>query len=153
MLEPYQKKIIELFIKQEMLLSRLYGIFAKHFPKEKNFWADLSGDEKKHAKWLKQLFEAEKKGLVLFDEGRVKTHALNTFIQYLEKKINIAEQGGVTLKEAAVLSLDLERALLEKNAFSHFDGLSKNAEGILNQLMVETGNHIARVESKVKQIK
>ena len=99
MLEPYQKKIIELFIKQEMLLSRLYGIFARNFPKEKNFGAALSGDEKKHANWLKQLFDAEKKGRVLFGEGRVKTHALNTFVQYLEEKISIAEQGVLTFRK------------------------------------------------------
>ena len=134
MLQPYQKKIIELLIRQEMLLSRLYGIFSTHFPKEKEFWTGLSRDEKKHAQWLKQLYEAEKKDLVLFDEGKVRIHALNTFIDYLEKKVHLAGQGGLSPKQAVVLSLDLERALLEKEVFSHFDGLSKKGGGYLESI-------------------
>ena len=64
MLKPYQRKIIELMIRQESLLARLYSLFAEQFLEHSEVWNGLVEEEKKHAAWLEQLFNAGDKGIV-----------------------------------------------------------------------------------------
>ena len=86
-LQHYQEKILSQLIDQEYSLSRLYGLFAEQFPGMTDFWIKLSREEKRHAQLIEKLREAEKKGIVMFDEGKVKTYTLNTFLERLEKII------------------------------------------------------------------
>ena len=69
-LKPYQEKIIQQMIDQERLLSELYALFAKEFPQYSEFWTELSEEEKRHARLIAKLEEAEKKrsGICLMKE-------------------------------------------------------------------------------------
>jgi len=53
-------------IRQESLLSKLYPLFAEQFPEHGEVWDELAREEKKHANWLKQLYDAGEKSIVLF---------------------------------------------------------------------------------------
>ena len=146
MLKPYQKKIIDLLLEQEMLLARLYTTYSKKFQELQDFWRELAKEERQHAKWIQQLYEAEKDSLVLFDEGRIKTYTMKTFISGLEEAL-----GKVELKEfdswrAIVYACDIERSLIEKNVFSHFYGLTENAINVLKLLKKHTDDHLNRLE-------
>ena len=81
-LKPYQEKMIQQFITQERLLSKLYAAFAEKFPSYHEFWKKLSQEEERHARLIEKLSQAEKKGLILFDEGVVKTYTLNAFTHF-----------------------------------------------------------------------
>lgn len=146
MLEPYQKKIIELLFKEEMLLAKLYKLFAVQFPDHKDFWQDLKKDEVRHAAWVKRLYKAEKKNLVAFSEGKIKTYTMNTFIENLEKIIQRAENKEINLKMAVSYTLDLERSLIEKNVFSHFKIIDKKVAAIMTRLESETRRHVKKAE-------
>ena len=140
-LKPYQEKIIALMIRQENLLAALYQCFAERFPEYKEFWNHLAIDEKKHAGWLEQLQAAAQKKVVLFNEGRVKTYTLETLVQGVEEKLSRAEAGGFDLHQALACTVDLERALLEKNAFSHFEAITSKASSVMKFLAQETKDH------------
>ncbi len=153
MLEPYQKKIIELMVKLELLLAKLYKTFAVKFPVYKDFWQGLAKEERMHAGWVKKLYQAEKKDMVAFSEGKVKTYTLNTFIENLEKVIQQAENEEMELKKAIAYTLDFEMALIEKNVFTHFEIVEENMKGIMTKLANETRKHIKKAQDLMEKVR
>ncbi|MCK5509784.1 MAG: hypothetical protein KAI50_14820 [Desulfobacterales bacterium] len=153
MLSDYQKKIIELMCKQELLLAKLYAIFADQFPEHKDFWQELAKDELQHAEWIKKLYHAEEKALVAFSEGRVNPYAMNTYIENLEKTIRLAENKEINLKMAIASTLDFERSLIEKNVFSHFEIIDKKLSGIMTKLESETRRHLKKAEDMMARFR
>ena len=147
MLKPYQKKIIELMIRQESLLSKLYPLFAEQFPEHGEVWDELAREEKKHANWLKQLYDAGEKSIVLFDEGKTKTQTMNIYIEYLMGIIAKAENHELTLPQAITYTMDLENSLIEKNAFTHFDSISEQARSVLKRLALDTESHFKIIQA------
>lgn len=145
MLKPYQKVILDLMTRQESLLAKLYTLLAEQFPEHDEVWNNLAQEEKKHATWLKQLYDAGEKGIILFDEGKVKTFTMNTYIEHLESIIARTENQELTQVQAISFTLDFERSLIEKNAFSHFDSTSEKARSVLTRLIMETENHIKKI--------
>ena len=114
MLKPYQKEIIKLMIRQESLLAKLYTLFTEQFPEHGEVWDELTKEEKKHANWLNQLYDAGEKSIILFDEGKTKTYTMNTYIEHLEGIITRVENREVTLPQAISYTLDFERSLIHR---------------------------------------
>lgn len=150
-LKPYQEKIIQQMVTQEKLLSRLYALFAQQFPEYAEFWGKLSKEEETHSKLIEKLWEAEKKGLVFFDEGKVKTYTLNLLIGRLEEVVEKAERRGFDLPAAFACAVDYESALIEKNVFTHFDSLNDKIKGSLKILQDETLKHVERIRHMQKE--
>ncbi len=151
MLKDYQEKIIALLIKQEVVMATLYDKFAERFPAQKDFWQKLAKEERKHAAWLEQLYDAIQKSVVLFEEGKVKYYAMDTFIEWVEGAIAKVDAGEINEQQAFFLSRDMERSLIEKNVFSHFEGVSDKAKGVLKFLVDQTEGHVQLVEEMCKQ--
>lgn len=151
-LKPYQEKIIALLLQQETLLANLYHTFAQKFPEHEQFWSQLAHEEEKHAGWLEQLRVATEKKIVLFSEGRIKTYTLETFVQGLEEKLDRARADGFDARQALACAIDLERCLIEKNAFSLFEGLTEKASSIMKFLAKETREHLSLAENLYREI-
>ncbi|MDP3283525.1 MAG: hypothetical protein Q8M56_03780 [Desulfobacterales bacterium] len=151
-LKPYQEKIIQQMIDQERLLSKIYALFAEKFPQYIEFWMELSREEEHHAVLIEKLREAEKKGLVFFDEGKTRTYTLTVFITYLEDQYQRALQKECGIASAFSCALDLEQALIEKEAFSRFDSLNEKTSDVMNKLKFETKKHIEKIRLKRKEI-
>jgi len=143
---PYQEQILHQYQTQETLLSKLYSVFAGKFPEYKEFWERLSLEEDKHALLVEKLSQAAMKGLVLFDEGKIKTFALDTFIKRLETLIAKAEKGEIKARPAFTFAADYETSLIEKNIFTRFEALSEKSKNVLRLLNSETLEHIERVK-------
>ena len=153
MLSDYQKKIIELMGEQELLLAKLYNIFADQFLDHKDFWQDLAKDELQHAEWVKKFYQAEKEDLVAFSEGKVNVYSMNAFIENLEKTIQRAENGEINLKMAISYTLDFERSLIEKNTFSRFEIIDEKLAGIMTKLESETRRHLKKAEDMMARFR
>jgi len=151
-LTPYQDKIIDLMLKQEAMLAKLYQAFAKKFPEHEALWNKLAREEEKHAGWVEQLHVASQKKVVLFTEGRIKSQALETFVQGLEEKIERAEADGYNVRQALVCTIDLERTLIEKEVFSHFVGITEKASNVMKFLAKETKEHLELAENLYAKI-
>jgi len=152
MLEPYQKKIIELMVKQELLLGRLYTIFADRFPALEKTWLEMAREELKHAEWVKKLYLAEKKELVAFDEGKTRTYTLKIFIENLEKVIRQAQDGEMTIQKAVAYTRDFEMSLIEKNAFARFEVVDERVQGVLTRLQSDTRRHARKAQEMMAAI-
>lgn len=151
MVDESQREIIALLYKQEMLLAKLYQLFAGQFPEQAGFWESLSKEELTHASWIKQLLEAEQKGIVSFQNDKLNAKALKTYIAHLEKAVEKANAGGFTARSALAYTLDFERSLVEKKAFTGFKGITKKADVVLDRLHQETQRHAQKVEEMMKQ--
>jgi len=150
-MKDYQKRILELLLKQEDLLSKLYKSFADKFPELKDFWTQLSQSEIQHVNWIKKLYALEKQKEILFHEDKIKTYTVKAFVDYIEKTIKKTEDNdNLTVLNALSYTIDLESALLEKNIFAHFIGLTEKMEGILNLLSEDTKNHVKKAK-KMKE--
>ncbi len=151
-LQPYQEKIIEQLIRQERMLSELYTCFAGHFPKYAEFWNALAEEERRHARLIEKLRDAISQGKVVFDEKKIKTYTLDTFIERLEDILTRAKRGEFNLASAFAHAVDYESALIEKNVFSHFDSLSGKIKGTLGILQKETAGHVDRIKEKRREM-
>lgn len=149
-IESYQEKILAQLIEQESLLSKLYGLFARQFPEQGEFWTKLSREEERHARLIEKLRDAAQKGTVHFDEGKIKTYTLTAFIGQLYKVVEKAERGEFTLSSAFAYAVDYESALIEKNVFTRFDSLHEKIKGTLGILQSETLKHVDRIRAAQK---
>jgi hypothetical protein len=151
-LKPYQEKIIQQMIDQERLLSKIYALFADKFPQYNEFWMELSKEEERHAGLIEKLQEAEKKGLVFFDEGKTRSITLTAFITYLENQYQRALQKEYGITAAFSCAFDLEQALIEKDVFTRFDSITEKTRGTMNRLKTETNNHLEKIRQMRKKI-
>ncbi len=144
-LQAGQEEILEQLIRQERLLSRLYGLFSEHFSAFQDFWANLSREEERHARIIEKLQSAAQKGSVFFDQGAVRSQTLNLFIQRLEDLVKKAERNEFTPSSAFSCAIDYETALIEKDVFSRFEAIHPKAKSALMVLRSETKNHVEHV--------
>lgn len=102
-----------------------------------------------HAELIKKLYLAEKKGQVIFIEGKIKTHSLNAYIAYLETLIKRAGNDEFDLKSAAGQALDLETGLSGKKFLSRFQIVDPKHQGLMARLEDETKNHIEKIRNLI----
>ncbi len=152
-LKPFQEKILEQLITQEKTLSKLYALFSEQFLQHKDFFTKMSMEEDRHAKLIEKLLEAAEKGIIFFDEGKIKTYTLTAFLSRLEELVEKAERGEFTPVTAFACAVDYESSLIEKKVFSHFDSLNEKSKGTLKILQSETLNHIERFRNAQKALK
>ncbi len=152
-LQDYQKKMIDLFTRQEYLLSEIYGSFAGRFEEHAEFWRIISGEELEHAGWLKELKKLIDNKKAHFKDDKTRTYTLNTLIEYQRKTLQDAVDGRFTLKEAFAKTTDLEYSLIERRVFEHFEPDSTDVILTLNRLAEATRDHLLRVRSYIKDNK
>jgi Tfp pilus assembly ATPase PilU len=152
MVKDKHQDIIDLMIKQEELISELYLSFGKTFPEHHEFWETLSEEEKMHAKILTKLKALIKQETVVFDDERIKSNTLQTFTEYLETLILKSESSAMHIRQALVLSHDIEMTIIEKNVFTLFKSDSIKITESLEKLISDTKDHSKRILDMIKQI-
>lgn len=145
-LKPYQIKIINLYLEQELLLSKIYRLFSEKYERYKDFWLSISREEIEHAGWVKQMGEYAKNEKAQFDEGKTRTYTLSSFIDYLKKIIKDIKATDMGIEKAFSISLDIEKSMIEKKVFHHFSGDSREIMRILEILHEGTIEHIDKLE-------
>lgn len=151
MLQNYQREIISLMHKQELLLSELYRIFSNQFPACAKFWRELADEEEQHAQWIHQLFHLIESNHIIFEEGAVKTYTLKTFIEGLEQDVQRALSKTFTQQEALALTNNYETSLIEKKSFEKFIPVHDKAKRVMRILSEETKDHMKRAREMMNQ--
>lgn len=152
-MEIYQKKIIELFIEQELLVASLYMRFSERYLVHKDFWLKLAVEEREHAEWIKHLLDGIEADKIFFSEGKTRTYTVSSSIAYIKGLINEFDRKAFDIPKAAHIALDLERSLLEKNVFKCFDSDSIEVKRILEVLNKGQDDHIRMMENFSNEIR
>lgn len=145
-LHDYQRRILELYLEQELLIATLYARFSENYPAHKDFWDSMVSEEREHAAWIQHFLDGIEQNKVYFSEGKTRSYTINTSIAYIKRIIIEFDEKPFNSTKAACIAHDLERALLEKNVFKCFDGDSPEVIHILEILKGEQDHHIQKVD-------
>ena len=150
-LEEKQIEIIELLAEHEKEISRLYQEYARIFPEQKDFWSKIVREEIEHANWIFKLRSKIKEGSLYFEEGRFKTDAIKTSIEYIKNQITKAQNNKISIKNALSVARDIESGLIEKKFFEVFEPDCREIKQVLLDLAAATREHYNRIEKVWKE--
>jgi hypothetical protein len=142
-----QKKIVELFVRQEFIIGKLYKLFSFRYPEYKDFWTEMAMEEHLHASWIKRLTERDPTDKFKFSQGELRTNSLASSIETIVGLIaGVKNNREFTITQAVSMALHLEKALWEKKVFHCFEGDSDDVRKILDSLNLEQEIHIKKIE-------
>ncbi len=148
-----QKGLVELFLKQEILIGTLYKLFANRYPEHRAYWTELAFEEHQHASWIKRLTERDPTDKFRFSQGELRLNTLAASVESIETLVNgFKNSKDFTIAQAAGLALHLEKALWEKKVFEYFEGDSEEVRKVLDSLNAEQETHIKRMEKFAWQL-
>lgn len=146
-----QEEIIDLFQKNELILARLYTVYAQKFPEHFGFWNVLVKDEEFHAKILGDLFLKIKDGVIFFDDDRFKIGNLAAFYESVKKELDQAQNPKVDIITALSAAVYFEEALIEKDYFIIFESDVVEFKNTLRTLKEGSIMHLEYVRNKWKE--
>ena len=148
-----QKGLVDLFLKQEILIGTLYKLFANRYPEYRVFWTEMAFEEHQHASWIKRLTERDPTDKFKFSQGELRLSSLASSVESIEALISgFKNNKGYTITQAAGIALHLEKALWEKKVFQYFEGDSDEVRKVLDTLNAEQDTHIKRMEKFAWQL-
>lgn len=146
-LNSEQKELVDLFVKQEFLIGKLYKLFSFRYPEYKVFWTEMAMEEHLHASWIKRLAERDTTDKFSFAQGELRSDCLASSIDSIEGLIaGVRNDMKFSLTQALSMSLHLEKALWEKKVFQCFEGDSDEVRKVLDSLNAEQEIHIRKIE-------
>lgn len=75
-----EKNSLDLLIRHEMALKRLYELFAEVFTEDRAFWEEIAMEEQKHADCFQGLSSKEALRKWFMNDGRLKQLAIERSI-------------------------------------------------------------------------
>ena len=146
-LNSEQKELVELFVRQEFIIGKLYKLFSFRFPEYTVFWTDMAKEEHLHASWIKRLTERDPTNKFKFSQGELRASSLASSIESIEGLVaGVKNNRKFTITQAVSMALHLEKALWEQKVFQCFDGDSDEVRKILDRLNLEQKIHIRKME-------
>ena len=147
-----QKELVELFVRQEFLIGKLYKLFSFRYPEHKAFWTEMALEEHQHASWIKRLTERDPTDKFKFSQGELRVNYLASSIESIEGLISgVKYNREFPITQAVSMALHLEKALWEKNVFQCFDGDSDEVKKIMDTLNLEQQIHIKKIDKFARQ--
>lgn len=134
--------ILELLVRHELIIRRLYEVFAAQFEDHHDFWNKIAGDEQKHANQLESLrkFESAISEWLLI-ENKLKAEAIQLSIAYIDDLKKEAESGRFDHVRALSIAKDIEAALLEKVFYRIGDNIPQKIKSVLFNIAADTEQH------------
>jgi|OpeIllAssembly_1097287.scaffolds.fasta_scaffold593184_2 rubrerythrin len=147
-LKPFQSRIIFLFVQQELLVAEIYRFFAGLFPETRDFWEGASREEMEHATWVEYFYKKTATDEVRFQEDKVKTYTVESFIKYLEDNLAKVKEKAPTQKEAFSIALSIENSMLVRRIFDHFQSSDPETDGLIRDLREKLKDHRKDIETR-----
>ena len=140
-MQDYQIKILMLMHDLEKTIGEIYEVFSEIYPEHNNLWETLIMDEKAHAEAIRKLYKLTYEGQALFDESTIDIFTVQSVLDYVKGVHDDAISGKYTEQQALALTYEMEKSLLEKDLFKHFEVAPKFA-AVLKVLHDGTQTHI-----------
>ena len=139
-------RAVQLLIKDEEGLARLYQAYALKFPIFAPFWSQVASDELRHADWVRELMTDVQSGTVVYRASRFNPELFCAYLDEIDRQIKKATTEKMTLFDALSTALFFERTYIEKNFFEIFESDTEMASRILDMLAGGTREHARRIE-------
>ena len=150
----YRKELtmLELLIRQEVAVKRLYETFAFMFPDCAEFWSRLAAEEQSHADMLAKLRNKPEIETWLIDEMQLQPEMVRKTIAYVDQKREQAVADDITLEQAFSLAENIEKFLGDGVFIKLEDKPLLNTPMALLTLASETRKHVELVTKKQRQL-
>jgi rubrerythrin len=152
-LQDAQIHQLEMMARHEEAVGELYTAYADRFPKHKDFWTRLAGEEKGHAAWIRKLFPKAEEGIILFDDTRFNVKAIDTSLMYIEHWVREARSEPIELTKGLSIALDIENSLIEKDYFKVYGTDDDEMRRVFDALVQGTREHRARIRSLLDEVR
>lgn len=146
-------KEIEMLIRNEEAVARLYKAYAEKFPGYQNLWFSIAKDEIKHAENIRKFYSKVKDGYAYFNEGRFKIEAIQTFLSYLERKLLEVRNQEFPLRNALSTGVDIENSFIEKLYSEIFEGDSIELKHTLLAISADEKGHRNKIKRALAENK
>jgi hypothetical protein len=147
-----QEELVELFVRQEILIGTLYKHFAKRYPGYKDFWTEMVIEEYRHASLIQRLTEGDPTNKFKFLQGELRSNQLAASVKSISELITgFKKNKEFTIAQAASLALHLEKTLWENKVFQYFEGDSDDVRKIMVTLNLEQEIHIKKITKFASQ--
>lgn len=152
-LDSNQRELLELFVKQELLISKLYTLFSKRYPRYEGFWVEMSNEEHQHAKLVMRIAESDTKNEINFLPVELRSNNLSSSVIFIQGIISEFKSNiDYPIAQAVSMALLIEKGLWEKKIFQSFEGDSCEARRILDILNLEQEIHIKKLNRFASQV-
>lgn len=141
---------IELLAENEMVISRLYGVFSERFPEYRDFWEKMAEEELQHADMIRSVVQDVKEGTVRFKAQLFDETSVGMFRDYLKFSLARAGEQDIPLKDAFETALAIEHDLLERSFFDLFETDAGELMLVLEGLASSTREHHRRLVQAVE---
>ena len=148
------EQLISLMAENEEAISQLYRTYARTFPPYQVLWDELAQEEIQHAGWIRKLGLKAQEDLNLFiTEKRFPAEAVKTFTRYVQREMERAKTGELTLKEALVATVYIEESAIEHKFFEIFESDSVELKHVLLNLYDATRKHRDKARAALAKLK
>lgn len=136
---------LEIMIKNEETIHKLYKIYSKRFPDYTDFWWGLAVEETQHAIWIREFRSKIEEGSTHMADHRFDMNPLEKFHNYMNILLDTAEKQEMSLENALITALGIESNLIENRFFEVIGTDSEALKFVLNTLSFSTKEHLDRV--------
>lgn len=147
-----QIQTIELLAQNEEVLVELYKLYSQQHPEYKDFWQSISDDEAQHAQWLRALIGQINSGTLSFNPDRFNQQNVFDFLQHGRQSLERARQAISPIKDTLLLSLKIEKSLIESKFFEAVQADALPLREVLARLAMATELHIAKIEEALLKV-
>jgi rubrerythrin len=143
-----ENEIVEKLKEIELTVSVLYDVYSEKFKEQKDFWRGLALEEQDHARIIENLPSQAGDGKIFYNEKRFDMQFVEDSLEFVRRKIELAKNEDIRLKDALSTALHIEQKLTEKAFFAIFDGDKAALKDVFTRLDTETRNH----RNKIKEL-
>lgn len=154
-LKGHQQKFLDLFLDQELTLSKVYEMFSERFPEHRDFWETISKEELEHAQWVRYLRGCIEDGRIRFNESNTGIMTIISSISMLKEALPRIGSKEFTIHNALSIAIDAEKSIVEREVFKTFEGNEEEIKKVLTILRDGSAGHMERIEkfsSKIGRI-
>jgi hypothetical protein len=146
-----EMSVLELWIRHELAVKRLYEVFAIMFEKHEEFWDKLAKQEQSHAENLSRFRTRQSMESWLLSEMQLTPELILKATEYVEEKRELATKRQVNATQAFSLAENIEKFLVD-GVFSKIRGTPPpGVRAVLETLMEETKIHLASLITMQKE--
>lgn len=138
-------ELLEVLKQHELAIAELYEVYAEVLPEFRDFWIDLSTEERQHAEWIDELYAEIRNNDEDFVVERFSIPTIKHSTEFINQQAINAHDSDFILINALSTALQIERGLIEKRYFEVFEGDSANTQKILKLLDDCTRSHYEKL--------
>jgi hypothetical protein len=136
---------MQMFIRHEKNIMRLYEAFAESFPVNRGLWQGIAEEKQRHIKKLEEVSVESGLNEWLLQDNRLTPQGMKFSEKYIENQAEKAKNGRLSASQSFAIAKDLETALVEKQ-FSRIGDLSvEELKSALLEISGDTLKHLKLV--------